>query len=118
MPYTYTIRRTLIAGISVLGATCMSCHGQKVALAGKGPTVPAGCDTPRRDALRDFSTHDLKYYTFGIVGPSKTLVDSLKRFNVTAVSLGCAVDEKQTCYNSVVDSIIFSKYQVRITDIR
>jgi hypothetical protein len=75
------------------------------------------CYDAKQNALRDHRKNQLKYYAFGIAAPSQKFIDSLEYYHVTTVSLGCMADAR-TCYNTAVDSIIYSLYKVHIHNIR
>lgn len=106
---------SIVALIGLTAASLISCQRQPNVA--NTVQVSSECGSQRQIALHDLKTNNLKYYAFGFAGPSKEFVDDLKKYNVTVISQGCAVTAELSCYNNVVDSIVYSLHGVRIADL-
>lgn len=83
----------------------------------------AGDDTTKRVvsavvARDDIRRNDVKYYSFGIVAPSKAFISTMQtKYHITVLSQGCVVGDGLMDYNGVVDSFMKAKYGKSISDI-
>lgn len=71
-------------------------------------TAADTCEHFRNSAREDYKNSQLKYYYFGIAGPSPAVVNKLRKHHIRAVSNGCVPDAGLVCYNKIVDSILLA----------
>jgi hypothetical protein len=76
------------------------------------------CRRQQSAAVDDYNNGRMKYYFFGMAGPSKQYTQKLKELRIQVVTKGCVMEEQYTCYNAFIDSIMLSKHNIIVSAIK
>ena len=114
--------RILHIGIVTSLLSCSASPGGQCKTSETGTKAPAQlsdvCREQQTAAIDDYNNGRMKYYLFGMAGPSKKYMQKLKELRIQVVAKGCVMEEQYTCYNAFIDSIMLSKHNIIVSGIK
>jgi uncharacterized lipoprotein YajG len=119
MKALFTINLFLLTSLAIF----TSCKTRKKAQESAAVARPAESDTAKRVvsavvAREDIRRNDPRYYSFGIVAPSKAFIATMQnQYHITVLSQGCVVGDGLMDYNAVIDSFVKANYGKSISEI-
>lgn len=102
---------TFILSSAIL-MSCFSCKKNASTNSATNNTINAAdsmCLSYQELAQKDIGNNTMKYYVFGMITVTDSIVEKYATMNVQVISKNCAMYPEFACYNKVIDNYLQSK---------